>query len=777
MDPSESSLRPVKAIGNRHGSSDDLFLNEIKNPVAKKRLIDENHKRDPSEMSYSRRFALWLLRTTKWYDRREQTRDILKKRIADFHKIVSGDDGGEASFITKHDEDIKEEDLPDLRKSWAFYEHMTLPRFVRNNESDSNYLEKARTGESHGDKGTELYPVVGTTPKDLKGFGVSIGLYFMTVLALAIVTFVVGLINTYLIYSYASNDSQFVLTNVLLGLDGSAYCKNIRLVPIENLAPDDMKCDKVKNSTEKRCFMFKNDCENPNFISMGVVHYVSTLLLIIGMYVIFFHYQQKLEVKYDEETLTASDYSVEIKNPPKDAIDPEEWREFFMPFSEKFVNSCTIVINNEELVKALVARRILLKELKNLLPPGIDIESDSWKRNFLQQEPPAWKNFVQGAGFGKDISSLLKNLHCCEMSIRTHAEYERIEEVNHVIITFETENGQRTALEALSCGKLEGYFRTKRRMSIPRFNRQFLKIKEPPEPNDVRWHDLDETTFLRMKQQVISNSSSVMMVLVGCYVAQTIQDPVYSSVFISVFNGGIAVFGAVATSLEAHRNEGAYQRSLFFKIALARVFTTVFLYYSITPFTEFVHAGEEKTSLVERMASLFFSEMIIAPLLIVVDPAGLYAKFVQAPRALTQDSMDSNFLGSNFSLAERYTSLTKVLFMCFFYATILPVSYFFCSFTLLVVYFSDKYALLRIWREVPASGPNVAKFSRDYFFTTALVLHATMAAYWWSGFPYDNVYEKDEKFYFVLQYLLWHTYPARPTDLNEFQPEGIPDDW
>jgi len=586
-------------------------------------------------------------------------------------------------------------------------------------------------------------------------------------------------INSCLLFLYNTHlllPQQFHLANVLLY--GSAYCKNTRLVPIENYH-DDMYCENTKNSTEG-CYMFKNDCKNPHFISMGVVHYVSTLLLIIGMYVIFFHYQQKLEVKYDEETLTASDYSVEIKNPPKDAIDPEEWREFFLPFSEKFVNSCTIVINNEELVKALVVRRILLKELKNLLPPGIDIESDSWKRNFLQQEPPAWKRWLQGAGFCKDISSLLKNLHSCEMSIRTHAEYERIEEVNHVIITFETENGQRTALEALSCGKLEGYFRTKRKMSIPRFNRKSLKIKEPPEPNDVRWHDLDETSFLRMKQQVISNGSSVVMVLVGCYVAKEIKDPIYSSVFISVFNGVIAVFGAVATSLEAHRNEGAYQRSLFFKIALARVFTTVFLYYLITPFHEFVHAGEGKTSLLKRMASLFISEMVIAPLLIVVDPAGLYGKFVQAPRALTQDSMDSNFLGSNFSLAERYTSLTKVLFMCLFYATIFPVSYFFCSITLFVVYFSDKYALLRIWREVPASGPSVAKFSRDYFFTTALVLHATMAAFWWSGFPYDNVYEKDEKFYSVDQNLLGSshiTYPAKPTDLKEYQPEGIPDDW
>jgi len=259
MDPSESSLRPEKAIGNRHGSSDNLFLNENKNPVVNKRLIIGNHIRDdPSEMSASRRFALFLLRTTKWYDRREQTKNILKKRIADFHKIVSGDDGDETNFITTLNEEIKEEDLPDLRyvgvifyefsvfldmllsyifniflpnllhnasrsKSWAFYEHMTLPRFVRNYESDSNYLEKARPGESHGHEGTELYPVVGTTPKDLKGFGVSIGLYFMTVLALAIVTFVVGLINTYLIYSYTNNGSVsdiiiFSAQNQLLSL-------------------------------------------------------------------------------------------------------------------------------------------------------------------------------------------------------------------------------------------------------------------------------------------------------------------------------------------------------------------------------------------------------------------------------------------------------------------------------------------------------------------------------------------------------------------------------
>lgn len=46
---------------------------------------------------------------------------------------------------------------------------------------------------------------------------------------------------------------------------------------------------------------------------------------------------------------------------------------------------------------------------------------------------------------------------------------------------------------------------------------------------------------------------------------------------------------------------------------------------------------------------------------------------------------------------------------------------------------------MRIWANTPFIGPEVAKFSRRYFFSAAVVAYAIISAYQWAGFPYDDL--------------------------------------
>jgi hypothetical protein len=48
---------------------------------------------------------------------------------------------------------------------------------------------------------------------------------------------------------------------------------------------------------------------------------------------------------------------------------------------------------------------------------------------------------------------------------------------------------------------------------------------------------------------------------------------------------------------------------------------------------------------------------------------------------------------------------------------------------------------MRTWKRVLPVGNRVAVLSRRYFFSTAVVAFATISAYAWSGFPYDNLCE------------------------------------
>jgi hypothetical protein len=66
-----------------------------------------------------------------------------------------------------------------------------------------------------------------------------------------------------------------------------------------------------------------------------------------------------------------------------------------------------------------------------------------------------------------------------------------------------------------------------------------------------------------------------------------------------------------------------------------------------------------------------------------------------------------------------------------------------CSLALLINYFADRFALLRIWKRPPQLGTKISEFSRRYFFSLATLAVAVLASYW-AGFPFGNIFVDDE---------------------------------
>jgi hypothetical protein len=60
-----------------------------------------------------------------------------------------------------------------------------------------------------------------------------------------------------------------------------------------------------------------------------MVNYFTVILLLIAT-ALLGEYLRRQEVQFDEDEQTAQDYSIRIANPPPDATDPEEWRNFFL---------------------------------------------------------------------------------------------------------------------------------------------------------------------------------------------------------------------------------------------------------------------------------------------------------------------------------------------------------------------------------------------------------------------------------------------------------------
>lgn len=72
----------------------------------------------------------------------------------------------------------------------------------------------------------------------------------------------------------------------------------------------------------------KNDCDG-TVRQLGMVNYFTIILLMIAT-AFLGEYLRRQEIQFDEDEQTAQDYSIRITNPPPDATDPEEWRQFFM---------------------------------------------------------------------------------------------------------------------------------------------------------------------------------------------------------------------------------------------------------------------------------------------------------------------------------------------------------------------------------------------------------------------------------------------------------------
>ena len=101
--------------------------------------------------------------------------------------------------------------------------------------------------------------------------------------------------------------------------------------------------------------------------------------------------------------------------------------------------------------------------------------------------------------------------------------------------------------------------------------------------------------------------------------------------------------------------------------------------------------------------------------------------------------------GEDFELAERYTNMTKILFLTVWYCAIYPASLFMCSFALFVNYFTDRFSLMRSWKRAPSLGSRMSKFSRRYFFPLSIVSMAVLSSFYWAGFPFDNLCQLDQE--------------------------------
>jgi hypothetical protein len=204
-----------------------------------------------------------------------------------------------------------------FEEAWDYFETIVLPRRRIDGKG------KAPVGAPPSS--TTLYSAWFTPQRELSDFGTGIAVYFSTLRALMMICLVAFLLYLPSIRYYQSDkygeDRQASIPND--ALRGSMLCTATEWVPCPTCIESDWEPDRIAHdtTTSSLTFILRNACA-PLRWQEGVNHLVVLVFLICAVLGLGYH-QVNLEQQYDEDVLTASDFSVVVNNPPPDATDPE----------------------------------------------------------------------------------------------------------------------------------------------------------------------------------------------------------------------------------------------------------------------------------------------------------------------------------------------------------------------------------------------------------------------------------------------------------------------
>jgi len=728
---------------------------------------------DESTMTFSRRVAVYLMKKYAWYNPQLDEESGGASEYAEIDDISSV-----GSFNRSMHRSPLQKERPSLDKAWAYFEHVTLPRYLDHNaaihgtgtsetKSNSNrgfrgqlrrsvrrlilghedVMDLAEPGEDNYP--TKLYSPLWTPMNQMGDFGLGVGLYFTALRSITLLALVCGLLNIPNMIYFAGDNYSNRQDGVDIFLKGSAVCTEQEYVPCPTCSIDDFADTPHRIATassfygeEDLIFVVKNYCDGAK-LQLVMVNFATLVLVFVGMTLIGRHLK-KQEILFDEDEQTCQDYSIVIRNPPPDATDPDEWKTFFDTNfgSDVHTTCCTVARDNYLLVRALVRRRELLQKLKWALPPGtsLDIPSLNDTARDLKQKRTTLEKIKALAVPG--VPELVCQLGKINEAVQKLAMLDF--PATRVYVTFETEAAQRRILTLLSIGSKAVKRNDVMKVHDPSHlfrSKLVLNIKEADEPSTIRWHDLSDRFWDRfLKMCVTTYAWACVMFLVAIIIRQcSHKSAKFAAYAIAFFNTAFPEFAKILVNYESHPSERRLQTSMYVKIAAFRWINTAIIVTMITPFTSTLSSGSD--NILDGVCEIFLAEIVTSNCIKLFDPMGFIKRHYLAPRAGSQEEMNSYMRGEEWHLAERYSSMTKILFLTLWYCSIYPAGFFLCAVTLFINYFAERFSLMRSWRPAPRLGSHISTFSRRYFFTMAISAMAVASSYTWAGFPYDNLCE------------------------------------
>jgi len=597
---------------------------------------------------------------------------------------------------------------PSLSAAAAFFEACTLPRRVAHGDG----FRKSRNDEP----GSELFPVWSSSVADLSCLGIGVAMYFRQLLVLAGLCFLYGLMTLPTAMYYASGDyspsatanltSEFSLSNLLLM--GSAVCEDYSTVPLQSGGSA----------------LYATACSlSPRG---GLLDLSALVVLVVGL-VVTFVLQDREALALDGAKHTAKDFSLVVEDPSPDASDPDEWKDFFSQWGR--VAYVTIAKSNGPLLKLLTQRRELQQHLERLHSEQ-DVAAAGAERSGVLP-------LLRTLGVWKDAGYYTDMLAYVEGAVRKAQEKDY--PVCRVFVTFAKESSQRAALSALTTGLIPSLVDSSSSIAPPQRFRgtNVLRVGPAAEPSGVEWESLHLPLAYVLLRRVLSLAVTAGVVGLSYFAIMGSRSfsPAFAPIIISVINALLPYLMTALTSTEPFYSKGAREAALMLKLVVVRFMTTAVISYMSTPFSDTLGR-----STLDAVQAVLVCDALLTPTIALLDVSGFIDRMILARFAPTQEAMNAKHMGTEWSLGERYTSMSKTVFVALFYAAVYPPGMFIAALCFVYTYIVDKYCLLRVWRQAPQVDASVAKRSRAFILFAALA-HVMVTANWYASWAFDGAME------------------------------------
>jgi hypothetical protein len=649
--------------------------------------------------------------------------DEVKTQVAEFNRV-----------ITQRYDDAE----PDPEVSWKYHQETTMPLCViKPPEPGQKRAEYRKLESGELAEGATHYSVWHTPVNEIGDFGIGLLLYFRMLISLGVLAFVLGMAACQNITRFASDDysnGQPSLPSVSI-LRGSAVCDDYEAVCVSE-AGCDCTFDRETGTISGDGCMLKLDCpltKGQGFTDLAI----AIIFLLFNMYLSWKH--ENITTKADESEQTAQDYSIMVDDPDPDATDPDEWQKFFEQFGH--VTYVTVALNNSQLIKLLGKRKFLLQELQYVEGSRIRTEDELTDFDKLEND-----RLYKALPLHQKLLGLM--LPGGKVVLRhklgkVDAKVEKITSTKtfaatKVFVVFEKEEVQRAALAQLTMGIIPAHFDTVSDDLPPSYifrGTNVLSVREAPEPTDILWEHLEVTR----KTQFIQCCATLFVAL--CLIAACTTLIYYlnewestgrlAAVFISVANAVMPPVLKQLNNFEQHFTEGSRQTSLLIKLVFLRWMTTGFIVFIIRTDT----LGDE---FIGKVWAVLLADAVTTPIIRLLDLPGKFKMYFLAKSSPSQDKMNSYFDGTAWFLAERYTDMTKTLFVSLFFNALFPAGFFVTAIAFFVNYWVDKYSLLRTWKQPPAMDGTLAAAARLQVSLIFLV-HCFVTMHFYAGWPFDDV--------------------------------------